>query len=123
MIWDSVYIGPNVGVRSGYLLCSRATVKRVDWSSANDAVIGDRCLVDVGCHDSSAGSNCGRTRSWSVDLTTVTMSLVWGSRWRKVTYSMTWALPDSGNIEITLDFACRLGSAFGSCFPQGCWGS
>lgn len=114
VVWDSAYIGPNVGVHSA-IVCSRATVKR-DSVVREDAVIGDRCLVDVGCNIRP------RVKLWPDKIvergSTVTMSLVWGNKWRGNLFRELGAAGLS-NIEITPDFACRLGSAFGSLFPQG----
>ena len=114
IVWDSAYIGPNVGVHSA-IVCSRATVKR-DTVIREDAVIGDRCLVDVGCNIRP------RVKLWPDKIvergSTVTMSLVWGNKWRGNLFRDLGAAGLS-NIEITPDFACRLGSAFGSLFPQG----
>jgi len=114
VIWDSTYIGPNVGIHSA-IVCSRATIKR-DSVVREDAVIGDRCLVDVGCNIRP------RVKLWPDKIvergSTVTMSLVWGNKWRGNLFRELGAAGLS-NIEITPDFACRLGSAFGSLFPQG----
>ena len=114
VIWDSAYVGPNVGIHSA-IVCSRATIKR-DTVIREDAVIGDRCLVDVGC------TIRPRVKLWSDKIvergSTVTMSLVWGSKWRGNLFR-DLGVAGLSNIEITPDFACRLGSAFGSCFPQG----
>lgn len=114
IVWDSAYIGPNVGVHSA-IVCSRATVKR-DSVVREDAVIGDRCLVDVGC------TIRPRVKLWPDKIvergSTVTMSLVWGNKWRGNLFREL-GVAGLSNVEITPDFACRLGSAFGSLFPQG----
>lgn len=114
VVWDSAYIGPNVGIHSA-IVCSRATVKR-DSVVREDAVVGDRCLVDVGC------SIRPRVKLWPDKIvergSTVTMSLVWGNKWRGNLFREL-GVAGLSNVEITPDFACRLGSAFGSLFPQG----
>jgi mannose-1-phosphate guanylyltransferase/phosphomannomutase len=111
VIWDSAYIGPNVGVHSA-TVCSRATIKR-DSIVREDAVIGDRCLVDVGC------TVRPRIKLWPDKIvergSTVTMSLVWGNKWRGSLFREL-GVAGLSNIEITPDFACRLGSAFGSLY-------
>lgn len=114
IVWDSAYIGPNVGVHSAFV-CSRATVKK-DSIVREDAVIGDRCLVDVGC------TIRPRIKLWPDKIVergaTVTMSLIWGNKWQGSLFREL-GVAGLSNIEITPDFACRLGSAFGSLFPQG----
>ncbi|MEJ5169703.1 MAG: NDP-sugar synthase, partial [Fimbriimonadales bacterium] len=78
VVWDNAYIGPNVVLRSaiaGY----RTTIKK-DSILHEDSVVGDRCLVDVGCVIRP------RVKIWPDKVvergSTVTMSLIWGSKWR-----------------------------------------
>jgi len=114
VVWDNAYIGPNVQVRSA-IVCSRTTIKR-DATINEDAVVGDRCLVDVGANIRP------RVKLWPDKIvergSTVTMSLVWGNKWRGNIFREL-GVAGLSNIEITPDFACRLGSAYGSCLPKG----
>ena len=113
VIWDSAYIGPSVTVRSA-IAGSRVTIKR-DTIIHEDAVVGDRCLLDVGCVVRP------RVKLWPDKViergSTVTMSLVWGNRWRGSLFREL-GVAGLSNIEITPDFACRLGAAYGSCLPD-----
>lgn len=112
VLWDSVYIGPNVKIE-GAIIGSRATVKR-DTVVLEDAVIGDRCLIDVNC------TIRPRVKIWPDKAiergSTVTMSLIWGNKWRGSLFR-DLGVAGLSNIEITPDFATRLGSAFGSSLP------
>ncbi|MCC7229558.1 MAG: NTP transferase domain-containing protein [Fimbriimonadaceae bacterium] len=112
IIWDSAYIGASVSVRSA-VVGSRATIKR-DCIISEDAVVGDRCLIDVGC------TVRPRIKLWPDKIiergSTVTMSLVWGNKWRGNLFREL-GVAGLSNIEVTPDFACRLGSAYGSCMP------
>jgi len=114
VVWDSAYLGANVGVYSA-IIGSRVTVK-MDTVIREDAVIGDRCLIDVGC------TIRPRIKLWPDKVvergSTVTMSLVWGNKWRGSLFREL-GVAGLSNIEITPDFATRLGSAFGSIFPPG----
>lgn len=114
VIWDSAYIGANVSIHSA-TLASRVTIKR-DTVVREDAVIGDRCLVDVGC------TIRPRIKLWPDKIiergSTVTMSLVWGNKWRGTLFR-SLGVAGLSNIEITPDYATRLGSAFGSTVPNG----
>jgi len=114
VVWDSTYIGPSVGVHSA-IVCNRVTLKK-DSVINEDAVVGDRCLVDVGA------TVRPRVKIWPDKIvergSTVTMSLVWGNKWRGNLFREL-GVAGLSNIEITPDFACRLGSAFGSCFSPG----
>ncbi len=114
VLWDGVYVGPNVSIQSS-IVCSRATIKR-DSVLNEDSVVGDRCFIDVGC------TVRPRVKIWPDKIvergSTVTMSLVWGSKWRGSLFREL-GVAGLSNLEITPDFACRLGSAFGSCFGPG----
>ena len=113
VVWDSAYIGANSSVRSA-VIGSRATIK-MDCLISEDAVVGDRCLIDVGSVVRP------RVKLWPDKIiergSTVTMSLVWGNKWRGNLFREL-GVAGLSNIEITPDFACRLGSAYGSCFPS-----
>jgi mannose-1-phosphate guanylyltransferase/phosphomannomutase len=113
VVWDSAYVGPSVGVHSA-ILCSRVTVKR-DTVIREDAVVGDRCLIDVGCVIRP------RIKLWPDKIiergSTVTMSLIWGNKWRGALFREL-GVAGLSNIEITPDFATRLGSAYGSILPE-----
>lgn len=110
IVWDSAYIGNAVSVRSA-VIGTRVTIKR-DSVISEDAVVGDRCLIDVGC------TVRPRIKLWPDKIiergSTVTMSLVWGNKWRGNLFREL-GVAGLSNIEITPDFACRLGSAYGSC--------
>jgi len=114
VIWDSCYIGPNVTIQSA-VVCNRVTLKR-DCFVGEDAAIGDRCLVDVG------STIRPRVKLWPDKIiergSTVTMSLVWGNKWRGSLFREL-GVAGLSNIEITPDFATRLGSAFGSTLSSG----
>lgn len=113
VVWDSGYIGNNVAVHSA-IVGSRATLKR-DAILHEDAVVGDRCLVDV------AAVIRPHVKVWPDKViergSTVTMSLVWGNRWRGALFREL-GVAGLSNIEITPDFAVRLGAAFGSSLPS-----
>ncbi len=113
VIWDSCYIGAGSVVRSA-TLCSRVTVKR-DCLIQEDAVIGDRCLLDAGAQVRP------RIKLWPDKFiergSIVTMSLVWGNKWRGSLFREL-GVAGLSNIEITPDFATRFGSAFGSVLPN-----
>lgn len=114
IVWGSSYIGPAVSINSA-TICSRVTIKK-DSIINEEAVIGDRCLLDVSCIVRP------RVKLWPDKIiergSTVTMSLVWGSKWRGSLFREL-GVAGLSNLEITPDFACRLGSAFGSCFATG----
>ncbi|MBL8048606.1 MAG: NTP transferase domain-containing protein [Chthonomonas sp.] len=115
VLWDGNYIGPSVSVESA-IVASRCTIKR-DSVVLEDAVIGDRCLIDNAC------TIRARVKLWPDKViergSTVTMSLVWGNKWRGNLFREL-GVAGLSNVEITPEFATRLGSAFGSVMPDRC---
>ncbi|MBL8087793.1 MAG: NTP transferase domain-containing protein [Chthonomonas sp.] len=113
VVWDGSYIGPNVTVQSA-IIGARCTIKR-DCQIGEDAVVGDRCLIDTGC------TIRPRIKLWPDKViergSTVTMSLVWGNKWRGNLFREL-GVAGLSNVEITPEFATRLGSAFGSILPN-----
>ncbi len=114
VIWDRCYIGVNVNITGG-TLASRVTVKR-ETRIGEDVVIGDRCLIDVGC------TIRPRVKVWPDKIiergSTVTMSLVTGSRWRGALFR-DLGVAGLSNIEITPEFATRFAMAYGSLLRPG----
>ncbi|MBX3113629.1 MAG: NTP transferase domain-containing protein [Fimbriimonadaceae bacterium] len=113
VIWDRCYVGNDVHIH-GAIVGSRVTLKR-DSRLQDGSVVGDRCLVDVG------STIRPRVKIWpekSIDRgSTVTMSLVTGNRWRGALFREL-GVAGLSNIEITPEFATRLGLAFGSMLPE-----
>lgn len=113
VLWDGNYVGPNVTIESA-IVASRCTIKR-DTVVLEEAVIGDRCLIDNACVIRP------HVKLWPDKViergSTVTMSLVWGNKWRGNLFREL-GVGGLSNVEITPEFATRLGSAFGSVLPD-----
>lgn len=109
---DHTYLGYNSHIVSS-ILGSRVTVKR-DVRVMEEAVIGDRCLLDVGA------TVRPKVKLWPDKQiergATINMSLIWGQRWRQSLFR-DLGVAGISNIEITPEFATRLGAAFGSVLP------
>lgn len=112
VVGESAYVGADVEL-NGAIIGSKVTIKR-DSVVHEDAVIGDRCLIDVGC------TIRPRVRLWPDKViergSTLTMSLIYGNTWRGTLFREL-GVAGLSNIEITPEFATRLGSAFGTCLP------
>ena len=114
-VWDGAYIGVHAQVH-GATVGSRAMLKR-DVVVHEDAVVGDRSSVDVGA------TVAARVKIFP-DKTVergarVTMHLVSGARWRGNLFREL-GVAGLSNLEITPDFAVRLGAAFGSTLNAPC---
>lgn len=114
VVWDRCYMGIDTETH-GAIVGSRVTVKR-DSRLQDGSVIGDRTLIDVG------STIRPRVKIWPDKTiergTTVTMSLVIGNRWRGSLFR-DLGVAGLSNIELTPEFATRLGLAIGSQFPEG----
>jgi mannose-1-phosphate guanylyltransferase/phosphomannomutase len=114
VVWDSVYIGNGSSVQSA-IVGSRVTIKD-DVQLQEDTVIGDRCHIE------SDSIIRPRIKLWPEKFiesgSTVTMSLIWGTKWRG---SLFRNLGVSGlsNIEITPELSTKLGAAYGSSLSRG----
>lgn len=113
VIGDGGYVGPSAKI-TGAVIGSRVTIKR-DSGIGDEAVIGDRCLIDVGAQIRP------RIKLWPDKMVergaTVTMSLIHGNKWRGSLFREL-GVAGLSNIESTPDFATRLGLAFGTTLPE-----
>lgn len=114
-VWEGAYVGYRVQVHAA-IVCSRAMLKR-DVTVGEDAVVGDRCSVDAGA------TIAPRVKVFPDKIVErgarVTMNVVSGAKWRGNLFREL-GVAGLSNLEITPDFACRLGSAFGSVMPSPC---
>lgn len=114
VLWDRCYAGIETEIQ-GAIIGSRVTIKR-DSRIQDGAVIGDRTLIDVGSTVRS------KVKIWPDKViergSTISMSLVVGNRWRGALFR-DLGVAGLSNIELTPDFATRLGLAIGSTVGEG----
>ena len=114
ILWDSAYVGKNAEL-TGCTVCHHCTVK--DGVTIQEgAVVGDRCHIEPGATIRTL------FKLWPDKVieadSTVTASLIWGSKYQS---SLFRALGVSGicNIELTPDFATKLGASYGAYLKKG----
>ncbi|MCG9895208.1 MAG: NTP transferase domain-containing protein [Fimbriimonadaceae bacterium] len=114
VVWESTYLGPDVQC-DGAIVGSHCTIKR-ETVLRQDVVIGDNTLVDVGSHIKA------KVKVWPNKMiergSTLNLSLISGDRWRSALFRET-GVAGLSNLEITPEFAVKLGLAFGSTIPMG----
>ncbi len=114
VIWNNVYIGRGARI-SGATVCQNVVVK-THCTVSEGAVIGDKSLLGEG------STVLPGIKLWPNKVVEsgarVTMSLVWGTKWPG---NLFGALGVSGlaNVEVTPEFAARLGAAFGAYLERG----
>lgn len=114
VIWSNSYIGRGARI-SGATLCNNVVLK-ANGSVAEGAVIGDTCLLGEG------SSVLAGIKLWPNKVieagARVTMSLVWGTKWPGNLFS-SLGVSGLANIEVTPEFAAKLGAAFGAFLERG----
>jgi mannose-1-phosphate guanylyltransferase/phosphomannomutase len=114
VVWGGAYIGRGSRV-IGATLCRNVRVKG-SVTVNEGAVVGDRCLLDDGT------VVMPNIRMWPEKATgrgaRVTMSLIWGTKWPGTLFGAT-GVSGLSNVEITPEYAARLGAAFGAYLEGG----
>jgi mannose-1-phosphate guanylyltransferase/phosphomannomutase len=114
VVWENSYLGRACQVFAA-TIC-RNVVAKGNVTIEEGAVIGDRCLLEEGTIVQP------QIRLWPNKITEpgsrVTMSLVWGTKWPGSLFSGV-GVSGLANVEITPDFAVRLGAAFGAYLEAG----
>ena len=114
VLWDNVYVGYGTNL-SACTVCSHTTIKR-NCVIQEGAVIGDRCRIE---DDSTIRT---QIKLWPDKIieagSTVTMSLIWGQKWAGSLFRQQGVM-GIANIELTPDFACKLGASFGGYLKRG----
>ncbi|MDR3243831.1 MAG: mannose-1-phosphate guanyltransferase [Elusimicrobiota bacterium] len=109
IVWDDVSIGTKARIKENVI--GRRTV------------IGDRSVVQVGtiisddCIIKSDAIIKPNLRIWPHKIiesgAILSSSLVWGEKWNKALFNAT-GITGLGNVEITPEFAAKIGSAYGA---------
>lgn len=114
ILWDSVYIGKGSEVR-GATVCHHCTIKdnvRIE----EGAVVGDRCHIEAGATVRTM------VKLWPDKVieadAQVTSSLIWGSKYHAALFRGL-GVQGITNIEITPEFATKLGASFGAYLKKG----
>ncbi len=112
--WDNAYFGEQCHV-TGSTIANRNIVK-------DRVTIGDGCVVGSGCTIGSGAAIRPNLKLWPDKNVSsgaiVSMSLIYGIKWPG---SLFGAIGVSGlaNVEITAEFAMKLGQAYGSFLKPG----
>jgi mannose-1-phosphate guanylyltransferase / phosphomannomutase len=114
VIWSNSYIGRGARV-SGATVCQNVVLK-ANSKVEERAVIGDKCLLGEG---STVSPGIKLWPDKAVESgAKVTMSLIWGTKWPGNLFG-DLGISGLANIEITPDYAARLGAAFGASLERG----
>lgn len=114
VIWKDTFVGK--GVRSQAAILGRKVTIKAHTVIGEGAVIADEVTIGEGANISAG------VKIWpkkNVDPgANLNLSLVWGQRWPSSMFGRE-GITGLGNIEITTEFALKLGSAYGSLLSKG----
>lgn len=116
VIWDKVFMGRNAQL-FGCIVGDR-TIIGEKVKVEEGAIVGDHCALEENVVVRPL------VKIWPDKVveghSTVTMSLVWGGKWYGSLFRK-YGIAGISNLEITPEYATKLGAAFGSLFPKGSW--
>src|SRR6266571_4306354 len=114
IVWDHSYVGLNSRLR-GAVVCRRVTVKN-GCLLEEGSVIGSEVTIGSG---STVNANVRIWPNKEVEPGAVVHeSIIWAGSWKRGLFS-SYGLNGLINIELTPEFASRLGAAIGALTPKG----
>jgi mannose-1-phosphate guanylyltransferase/phosphomannomutase len=114
IIWRGTYIGERAEVR-GAIICRQVTLK-AKAMVFEGAVIGDKAVVSEGAII-QPGVKVWPDKEIEAGAT-VSNSIIWGSQGRRSLFSR-YGISGLVNIDLTPEFAAKLGAAYGATLPKG----
>jgi mannose-1-phosphate guanylyltransferase/phosphomannomutase len=114
IVWNNVFLGRKSRL-TGTTVCRGVTVK--GGSSLQEGVIiGDKCFIGSGA-TIHPGVKVWPDKNIEAGAT-VSMSLIWGIQWPGSLFGQD-GISGIANIEITPEFALKLGAAYGASLEKG----
>ena len=109
ILWNNVYIGRSAVLQESVV--GRGSDIKARAHLFEGALIGDRCRIGEGSVIKAD------VKVWPQkvveDGATLSTSLVWGERWTRFLFG-AYGVTGLGNIEVSPEFAAKLGAAFGA---------
>lgn len=114
VVWEDTFIG-RMAQSQGSIIGRKATIKA-------NAVLGEGSVVGDDVTIGEGATVHPRVKIWPKKNVepggNVSLSLVWGQRWPSSMFGRD-GITGLGNIEITSEFALKLGAAYGSVLTKG----
>ncbi|MEW6095329.1 MAG: sugar phosphate nucleotidyltransferase [bacterium] len=113
ILWDGVHIGSSCELREN-VIGKESYIKKDSFLEV-EAIVGDGCVI---------GNDCivrTNVKMWPYkvveDGATLSTSLIWGEKWTRSLFGSRGVV-GLANMEVTPEFAARLGAAYGASFPK-----
>ena len=114
VLWDNVKVGRLAVMQESVV--SSSTEIGIGAHLAEGVIISDHCSIGRGATIKA------NVKVWPrktvEDEATLASSLIWGEKWSRHIFS-TYGVTGLANIEITPEFAAKLGAAYGASLPKG----
>ncbi len=114
VIWDDVQIGRKAELKENII--GKGTQIKAKAFIQDGAVIADKCVIGEG---SRLKANI---KMWPhkvvEDGATLSTSLIWGEKWSRTLFD-AYGISGLANIEISPEFAAKLGAAYGAYIGKG----
>jgi mannose-1-phosphate guanylyltransferase/phosphomannomutase len=114
VLWDGVKVGAGADIKEA-VISSRTTV-------GEGAYVGVGVVISEGCKVGRGSTVKAEVKMWPQktveDGATLSSSLVWGDKWSKSLFD-AYGISGTGNVEMTPEFASKLGAAFGATLGKG----
>jgi len=113
IIWNDCYVGQHVVIKES-IIGKQCRI-------LNNAYVSEGVVIADECHIGESSMLKANIKIWPhkvVDSgSTLATSLVWGEKWNKYLFGAT-GISGLGNIEITPEFAAKIGAACGAFFGK-----
>ncbi|MBR3654657.1 MAG: mannose-1-phosphate guanyltransferase [Elusimicrobia bacterium] len=117
VIWDDVNIGSKASLKE--VVIGNATKIEKGASVQVGSIIADECIIG------EKATIRANLRIWPHKIVEkgaiLSSSLVWGAKWNKALFNAYGSISGLGNIEITPEFAAKIGSAYGAYVGSGAY--
>lgn len=114
VLWDSVQVGMSAELKE----CTIASKVRIGKHSAIDvgAVVAEDCRIGDDCRLKAEAKMWPHKQLDNGAI--LSSSLVWGDKWSSTLFD-AYGISGMANMEITPEFATKLGAAYGASLPLG----
>ncbi|MEK6646189.1 MAG: mannose-1-phosphate guanyltransferase [Candidatus Firestonebacteria bacterium] len=114
VLWDNIYVGPSAKILDS-VICKGVDVG-ADAQVEKNVVVSEECVLGRGSLIKQD------VKIWPYktieDGATLCTSLIWGDKWSRALFG-EYGIVGLANIEITPEFAAKLGAAYGATLDKG----